>query len=690
MRHRLFAPAQDSYEVAVLCKGSAFYLKEVQDSYINPLIEAGVPAEQLVAFTLEYGPKKKPAVADIKEYLAKLLPVLADLKVKLLLVNDGETFKVLTKQSKAEPHLGYALPCKVEGFEDMQVVLGLNYQQIIYNPEIQKKLDLALKTLAGVYHGTHQTLGAGIIHSAQYPSDTGSIAAALDSLHQHPELTCDIEAFSLKFWEAGIGTIAFAWDEHNGVAFACDYHRYAERPTDEFSHHHGYQQANPEVRRLLLKFFTEYKGTLTFHNAAYDAKVLIFVLWMLERLDNTPGLLDGLHRITERLDDTKLITYLATNSTAGNVLGLKPLAHEFAGNWAKDVTDIRTVPLDELLQYNLVDCLSTWFVKKKYTPVMIADCQEELYRTLFLPSQKLLLQMELTGLPMNKERIGVVRAELEKIRDHNLDIIRSSPVVQQMDLLVQTKAMVDANAKLKTKQHPLEHFSDLRFNPNSGPQKQRLLYEVMGLPVIDLTDSKQPATGGDTLEKLKNRTTDAGHKALIDALMHHDEAVKILGTFIKAFEGAIAKADDGIVWLFGSFNLGGTVSGRLSSSDPNLQNIPAGSTFGKLIKSIFMGPKGWLFCGADFNSLEDYISALTTKDPNKLRVYTEGYDGHCLRAFFYFRDQLPDIRQADPGERCFRIKTNGTTVYCKSGDLIILPDGSKVPVEDFYDSNRRV
>ena len=52
--------------------------------------------------------------------------------------------------------------------------------------------------------------------------------------------------------------------------------------------------------------------------------------------------------------------------------------------------------------------------------------------------------------------------------------------------------------------------------------------------------------------------------------------------------------------------------------------------------------------GLDFNSLEDYISALTTRDPNKLRVYEDGFCGHCLRAAYYFRDQLPHIDLDDP------------------------------------------
>jgi DNA polymerase-1 len=55
-----------------------------------------------------------------------------------------------------------------------------------------------------------------------------------------------------------------------------------------------------------------------------------------------------------------------------------------------------------------------------------------------------------------------------------------------------------------------------------------------------------------------------------------------------------------------------------------------------------------LFCGADFNSLEDYVSALTTKDPNKLDVYIKGFDGHCLRAGYYFKEQCPEIDLTDP------------------------------------------
>jgi DNA polymerase-1 len=364
---------------------------------------------------------------------------------------------------------------------------------------------------------------------------------------------------------------------------------------------------------------------------------------------DTEGLLTGLEIMTKKFQDTRIIAYLATNSTAGNVLGLKPLAHEFAGNWAKDdITDIRKIPLQELLTYNLVDALCTNYVKDKYYPIMVQDQQEELYYSLMLPSLKVIIQMELVGLPMNTDQVQKAKEALQAEETKYLDVIRNSKIIKMFDLLVQRSAMDKANAKLKVKQHPLEKFAGEQFNPNSGPQLQRLLYEQMCLPVIDLTDTKQPATGGDTLEKLIHHTSNPAYKEILEALIGLSGVSKILSAFIPSFEKALVK-DDGKAYLHGSFNLGGTVSGRLSSSKPNLQQLPAGNgegnkaLIGKLIKKCFTAPSGWLLAGADFASLEDYISALTTKDSNKLKVYLENYDGHCLRAASYYRDQMPDI-----------------------------------------------
>jgi DNA polymerase-1 len=717
MRHHIFEENPNGqYKVAILIKGTSFYKQELINAYLEPLARQGVAAREVIAFTLDYNDNDKAPAGHIKDYLSKLLPALDRLGVTHLYIADSAYFKTVAGVPKAEPHHGYALPVKFKledkahpGFGHMTCVLGLNYRQLIFNPDLQPKVDNSIKALASAIAGTYQAPGQGIIHSASYPTTLKDIRDALARLHQFPRLTSDIEGFSLHFAEAGVGTIAFAWSKHEGVAFCVDWDelRGPTLPEEVTGHEYGRQVTNHDVRRLLVEFFETYQGEIIWHNGTgYDIKVLIAQLWMADLAD-TAGLLEGLEVMTRRVHDTKIIAYLATNTTAGNVLGLKPLAHEFAGNWAvEEIKDIRRLPKDKLLQYNLVDALSTFYVFEKYYPIMVADRQEELYYELMLPSAQMLIATELTGLPLSKRRVQEVKAKLEAIRQENRDKILASQAVADVNRLIRRSAWekdyADRKGKAKNPDKILpkqiEAFDDLVFNPNSDPQKRRLFHEVMGLPVLDTTDTGMAATGADTVKKLINHTQDAAHKEVLEAIIILDGVSTILDTFIPAFEKAISHggSDPDIVWLHGNFNLGGTVSGRLSSSDPNLTNIPAKVTIkvggvkidlGKLVKYCFVSPPGWLFTGADFNSLEDYISALTTKDPNKLRVYLDGYDGHSLRAYAYFKDDLPEIRQASEEDRCFRIKSGNSITLCKSGDLIITPEGKTMRVEDYFEAN---
>lgn len=642
MRHHTFATS-DTYAVALLMRPAAFDKTALSRHYVEPLKALGL-AEEVMAVTLDMGANLKPSATHMKGYCQELLAGLHTLGVKLLICTDVGYFKVLSKKTQAEPHMGYCLPVAIEGFDHMSVVLSINYQQLVYKPDLQARLDLSLKVTADARAGRYQEPGSSIIHHAHYPSTVADIKAQLRQLLDKPVLACDIETYSLRFEQAGVASIAFAWSQHEGTAFTVDYVPVSgEEVSDRID--------NQTLKVLLRDFFEAYQGKLIFHNAAYDCKVLVYNLWMLDPLDML-GLLRGLHTMTRNLDDTKIIAYLAYNSTAGNQLGLKTLAHEFAGNYAVDeISNVAKIVRSKLLQYNLVDTLSTMYVHQRDYPLMVKDQQEGIYKSLMLPSLKLIIQTELSGMPMDMARVMEVKAELQAEQDKHLLVLAQSPRILAFNRHLQVQKMNLVNATLKKKQHPLEHFADVVFNPNSNPQLQELLYEPapvgFGLPVLDLTDSKQPATGADTIKKLLAHTEDAQAKEILEALIGYSAVNKILTAFIPSFEQALQKRD-GAHYLHGSFNLGGTVSGRLSSSNPNLQQIPSNSAYGKLIKSCFKAPKGWLFVGADFNSLEDYISALTTQDPNKLDVYLKGFDGHCLRAAYYFRDQLPHIDLADP------------------------------------------
>lgn len=646
---------KEKYPVAFLVP--RIQRKELLQHYFEPF---GLTLEDIMVMDLHAAPgKKKTPMAEMRAYLTEeVVPYLIAGSTKIVAVTDAEYFKALTKAGSVEANLGYVMDSEMGDFKVMYVP---NYKAMFYDPiKVGSKIDLAMNALSSWLRGNYEVPGANIIHFAEYPSRLEDIEAWLNKLlNMNCPLAIDIEGFDLKHDKSGIGTISFAWNKHEGIAFTVDYAeeewtgmvRNKKTGKSQEVKFHGRQVKNEPVRALLKRFFMLYTQRAIYHNIAFDAYVLAYQLFMDDILDQE-GLLTGIDVMLRNWDCSKLITYLATNSCSGNKLGLKEQAHEFAGNYAMtddDIKDIRRIPLPKLLEYNLVDSLSTWYVYDKRKPQMIADCQEAIYEEVFKPATKDIVQMQLTGMPVNMKRVLEVEKILQAEEDSAMHRIQSNLLVQRFVYQKNERWVVEKNLTLKKKVVTLADGKEV-FNPNSPDDMVGILFEMLALPVLSRTKTKQPSADGDSLEKLVHHTKDPQVLDLLKALKDFKDVNKILGTFIKALKGA-SLGKDGWHYLFGNFNLGGTVSGRLSSSKPNLQNLPAGAEgektakgrYGKLIKSCFQAPPGWLFMGLDFASLEDRISALTTKDPNKLKVYTDGYDGHCLRAYAYFGDQMPDI-----------------------------------------------
>lgn len=549
---------------------------EIKRYYCDPL---GVTDFQ-IAKIWKY--KKKTPVTDIKTCLQEqVYPKITTYTPNYVLVADSEYFKVMAKVTKPDAYIGYFFG---DTFKFLYVP---SYKQIFYHPEETKeKITRALDSIKASEQGKYCSPGSNIIKDEYYPSTTKDIAVLLKSLANRPILTCDIETYSLKHVDAGLGSICFCWDKHSGCAFKID------KSSDS---------KNQEVRDLLKEFFINYKGTLIFHNIAFDVTVLIYQLFMKDVLDQE-GLLNGLDIMLKNWEDTKLMTYLCTNSCSGNNLGLKYQAQAYAGNWAQDeISNIDKIPEEELLRYNLIDGLSTWFVYEKYKDTLVVEKQDKLYREIFKPTTKDIIQMQLTGIPLNYDKVLEAEQKLNDDKNQALSVITANKYVTQFKEVLNQEAVDKYNSTHK-KQITLADVNE-DFNPNSGIQIKKLLYDLIKLPVINLTESKQPATDGDTLKALLNHTTDKDVLGLLQALIDYSAVEKILSAFIPTFKKA-TPASDGRRYIYGNFNLGGTVSGRLSSSKPNLQQIPAtGSKYAKLIKSCFQAPKGWLWVGLDYASL---------------------------------------------------------------------------------------
>ena len=621
--------------IAFLCP--SIQVSEIQRHYMPHLKGVG---EQFLICDLYIDPsKKKTSADDIKEYIDDLAPHLNDAGIEMLVVAQPEYFKTLSKQAKTDATIGDV----IDGIGGFQVTYIPNYKRMFVDPDkIGSRIRQSCAAIKRWTEGDTQRVGTDIIKFEAYPETTSEKLEWLDKLYQMDcDLTCDIEGFDLKHYDAGIGTITFCWNQHEGVAFEID--------------NCQTKAENIIMRAALKRFFENFKRRMIYHNICYDVYVLIYQLFMNDILDQK-GLLKGLEVLLNNWECTQLITYLATNSCAGNELGLKVQAQEFAGNYAvEDIHDITLIPLPKLLKYNLIDGLSTWFVYNKHHQTMIDDDQETIYVEQFKLAVIDIIQMQLTGMPINMKKVVALDKQLNKESKSHVRKMLKTPIVKGFMAIIEDEAIVKKNAKLKTKQvsrADLGSTKDLtiEFNPNSAPQLQRLLYdkEFLDLPVLDYTDSKLPSTGADTLEKLLNHTKSAEIKFFLEVLLEYKASAIIISTFLPAFLKA-KKGSDGWHYLFGNFRLGGTLSGRLSSNNPNLQNIPGSAgaplkkRLAKLIKECFEAPPGWIFCGLDFDSLEDRISALTTRDPEKLKIYTDGYDGHSLRAYNYWPQDMPDI-----------------------------------------------
>lgn len=629
MRYLTFSKTeQAAYPICLLVP--TIRKDEIRKAYVDA---HELTPDDILIIDLHYAEgKKKTPVAEMKRYITEeLVPVWTDMATEFIVVSDPEYFKVLAKVPKADAYLGYVLDCE---FGPWKVVYVPNHRQIFYDPDkVRAKIAQGIDAMKAYRAGGYEAPGSSIIHFEAYPTTPDEIEEwLLKLLDWNRPLACDIEAFSLKHHTAGIGTITFCWSKHEGIAFPVDL-----GPDGKL------------VRAMLKAFFLQFTNKLMFHKIDYDVYVLIYQLFMSDILD-TEGMLKGLEIMLRNWECTRLISYLATNSCAGNRLSLKDQSQEFSGNYAllADDPDITKYPLPDLLRYNLVDGLSTWYVYEKHWDTMIQEQQLLVYRDVFQPAIVDIIQMQLTGLPVSMKRVCEAKAIMLADYDKAVASIQATTVVQRFTYWLNEQWVEKKNATLKVKRVSMADANEI-FNPNSGPQLQALLYQQLGLPVIALTDTKQPATGGEVLKDLKNHTEDPDVLAFLNAMIDYGTVTTILETFIPAMEGAV-QAPDGWHYLFGNFNLAGTKSGRLSSSNPNLQNLPAGADpsslkgkYGKLIKSCVEAPPGWLFTGLDFNALEDRISALTTKDPNKLKVYTDGYDGHSMRAYAYYGEQMPDI-----------------------------------------------
>lgn len=450
----------------------------LEQHYIKPLGKLGIEPNKILAVSLDMGPKHKPNSGIAKNNLSEIEAVAKHIGITHVLVADGTHFKTLTGMTKSEPHYGYLINSKWTGIKATPIH---SYRQLYLNNRLGSMITLSLEAVSRDMQNQKGVFQEKILRNVQYPSRPQDIKEALDLLGQCARLTCDIETHGLKLDQAGILTIAFGINEHDGVAF--------------------FVGSSQPVREMLKDFFINYRGTLIFHNCTFDTKVLIWELFMKGPLD-TEGMLEGLDVMHRDLEDTRIIAYLAINNTYMNNLGLKELAFEYTGNYAlDDITNVSNIPAADLLIYCITDAVATWYVYKKFRTQVLAE-QEDVYQKVFRPALKVLTQTELVGMPMNLGEVLNTEHQLDDIRIINKNFLNNHPIILEFSQALREEAASKATAKLKKKVKTAEDFLLMTFNHGSPVQLRKLFYEYLALPCFGTTDTELPSTDASALEKL--------------------------------------------------------------------------------------------------------------------------------------------------------------------------------------------
>ena len=261
------------------------------------------------------------------------------------------------------------------------------------------------------------------------------------------------------------------------------------------------------------------------------------------------------------------------------------------------------------------------------------------------------------------------------------------PVLAEMEMngvCIDTESLNETSRIFTNRMQELENriyeLAGEKFNIASPKQVGEILFDKMKIvEKAKKTKTGQYVTSEEVLQQLKNK-----HEIIADILEHRG-LNKLIGTYIDALPKLINPQTGHI---HTSFNQTITATGRLSSSDPNLQNIPIRGEDGKEIRKAFIPEPGCLFFSADYSQIELRVMAHLSGDENMIEVFREGKDLHAATAATIYKK---DISEVSRDERTKSKRANfgiiyGITVFGLAERLDISRDESKQLIDGFFET----
>ncbi len=308
--------------------------------------------------------------------------------------------------------------------------------------------------------------------------------------------------------------------------------------------------------------------------------------------------------------DTMVAAYLVNparpryklDDLALEYLSLKkiPIA-ELIGTGKKQIS-MREVPLHKVAPYACEDADVTLRLKTLLEPELRDKALPELFRDVEMPLLRVLADMETRGVAVDTALLETLAHEFQK--------------------------RLDASARA------VYELAEESFNLNSPKQLSVILFDKLGLPVQKRTKTG-PSTDVEVLEKL------AQLHPLPRELLRYRQLAKLKSTYVDALP-ALVNPKTGRIHT--SFNQTVTATGRLSSSNPNLQNIPVRTDEGRRIREAFVpGEAGWLLLAADYSQIELRVFAHLAREEAMIEAFRRGEDIHAVTASLVSGVELGDV-----------------------------------------------
>lgn len=407
----------------------------------------------------------------------------------------------------------------------------------------------------------------------------------LERLNKSELFAFDTETTSLDYMQAEIVGVSFS-DAEGTAAYVPLAHDYMGAPQ---------QLDRDKVLQQLKPLLEDNSKKKVGQNLKYDMNVLA----------NYDVHLQGIEH------DTMLESYVLNSTSSRHDMDTLALRHlnvqtihfeDVAGKGAKQIT-FNEVAIEVAAPYAAEDADITLRLHKALWP------QLEKEKSLCRVYQE--LEVPLVSVLSSIERNGVL--------------------IDPALLATQSKEMNKRILELEKQAHEL---AGETFNLGSPKQLQQILFEKQGLPVVSKTPKGQPSTAENVLQEL------AEQYELPKTILEYRSLSKLKSTYTDKLPEMIAKQTGRV---HTSYHQAVAATGRLSSSDPNLQNIPVRNEEGRRIRRAFIAPQGYKMLAADYSQVELRIMAHLSGDESLLRAFSEGADIHSATAAEVFGVGLDEV-----------------------------------------------